>query len=135
MGDYEEALKYYREAAAAHSTEPIVVTMNRAWRGKPVSEMAAKSAKELQARLDKVNTDEARAAMLTWRGVSATNRNDWSAAKQDFLKAYSLDPKSAFSLNNLGYVSEKDGDLETAQFYYDRAQTSRQCRRPRRAGN
>jgi tetratricopeptide (TPR) repeat protein len=122
VGDYEEALKYYREAAAAHSKEPIVVTMNKAWRGKPVSEMAAKSARELQARLDKVNNDEARAAMLTWRGVSATNRNDWNAARQDFLKAYSLDPKSAFSLNNLGYVSEKDGDLETAQFYYDRAQ-------------
>ncbi len=122
VGDYEEALKYYREAAAAHSKEPIVVTMNKAWRGKPVSEMAAKSARELQARLDKVNNDEARAAMLTWRGVSATNRNDWNAARQDFLQAYSLDPKSAFSLNNLGYVSEKDGDLETAQFYYDRAQ-------------
>ena len=123
VGDYEEALKYYREAAAAHSSEPIVVTiMNKAWRGKPVSEMAAKSARELQARLDKVNNDEARAAMLTWRGVSATNRNDWNAARQDFLQAYSLDPKSAFSLNNLGYVSEKDGDLETAQFYYDRAQ-------------
>jgi Flp pilus assembly protein TadD len=122
VGDYEEALKYYRQAAAAHSTEPIVVTMNKAWRGKPVSEMAAKSARELQARLDKVNNDEARAAMLTWRGVSATNRNDWNAARQDFLQAYSLDPKSAFSLNNLGYVSEKDGDLETAQFYYDRAQ-------------
>ena len=69
-----------------------------------------------------VDTDEARAAMLTWRAVSATNRNDWSDAKQDFLQAYSLDPKSAFSINNLGYVSEKDGDLETAQFYYDRAQ-------------
>src|SRR3984885_9326941 len=122
VGDYEEALKYYREAAAAHSKEPIVVTMNKAWRGKPVSEMAAKSARELQARLDKVNNDEARAAMLTWRGVSATNRNDWNAARQAFLQAYSLDPKSAFSLNNLGYVSEKDGDLETAQFYYMKAQ-------------
>jgi Flp pilus assembly protein TadD len=121
-GDYEQALKYYHAAADAHSNEPIVVTMNRAWRGKPVSEMAAKSAKELQERVGRTDTDEARAAMLTWRGVSATNRNDWSDAKQDFLKAYSLDPKSAFSINNLGNVSEKDGDLETAQFYYDRAQ-------------
>ena len=55
--------------------------------------------------------------MLTLRGVSATNQNDWSTAKQDFLQAYSLDSDSAFSLNNLGYVAEKDGDLETAQFY------------------
>ena len=122
MGDYQEAIKYYNQAASAHDTEPIVVTMNGKWRGKPVSEMAAKSARELQDRMDQVNTDAARAAMLTWRGVYATNRNDWSAARQDFLQAYSLDPKSAFSLNNLGYVSEKDGDLETAQFYYDQAQ-------------
>jgi Flp pilus assembly protein TadD len=121
-GDYEQALKYYRAAADAHSSEPIVVTMNRAVRGKPVSEMAAKSAKELQERVGRVDTDQARAAMLTWRAVSATNRNDWNDAKQDFLQAYSLDPKSAFSINNLGYVSEKEGDLETAQFYYDRAQ-------------
>ena len=56
------------------------------------------------------------------RGVSATNRNDWKAARQDFLKAYSLDPYSAFTLNNLGYVSERDGDLETAKFFYTKAQ-------------
>ncbi len=122
VGDYEGALKYYRASAAEHSDEPIVVTTNNKWRGKPVSEMAAKSAKDLQERMDKVDSDAARAAMLTWRGVYATNRNDWSAAKEDFLKAYALDPKSAFSLNNLGYVSEKEGDLETAQFYYNQAQ-------------
>jgi Flp pilus assembly protein TadD len=124
LGDYEEALKYYNAAANTHSSDPIIVTMNRSWRGKPVSEMAAKSAKQLQDRLQTQNSDEARAAMLTWRGVSATNRNDWAAAKQDFLKAYSLDPQSAFSLNNLGYVSERDGDLETAQFYYAKAQAA-----------
>ncbi len=122
VGDYEAALKYYHSAADAHSDEPIVVTMNNKWRGKPVSEMAARSAKELQERINKVDSDAARAAMLTWRGVYAANRNDWSTAKENFLKAYSLDPRSAFSLNNLGYVSEKDGDLETAQFYYSQAQ-------------
>jgi hypothetical protein len=37
------------------------------------------------------------------------------------LKAYSLNPNSAFSLNNLGYVSERDGDLETANFFYMKA--------------
>jgi len=72
------------------------------------------------------NTDnaEAQAALLTVRGVSATNRNDWQAARADFLKAYSLDPNSAFSLNNLGYVSERDGDLETAHFFYTKAQNA-----------
>ena len=66
-------------------------------------------------------TDQAQAALLAVRGVSATNRNNWPAAKQDFLRAYSLDPNSAFSINNIGYLAERDGDLETAQFFYARA--------------
>jgi len=59
--------------------------------------------------------------MLTFRGVSEANENDWTHAKQDFLQAYSLNPDTAFTLNNLGYVAEKDGDLETAEFYYSKA--------------
>jgi tetratricopeptide (TPR) repeat protein len=59
--------------------------------------------------------------MLELRGVTEVNRNDWDAARQDFLDAYKLDPQSAFTLNNLGYVAERDGDPETAQFFYARA--------------
>jgi tetratricopeptide (TPR) repeat protein len=121
LGDYDEALNYYNEASDAHSSERIVVTLDRSWKGKPVSKMAAESARKLRTRMEKLDTPEKRAAMLAMRGVSATNRNDWSAARQDFLRAYSLNPGSAFSLNNRGYVAEKDGDIETAQFYYDKA--------------
>jgi Flp pilus assembly protein TadD len=121
-GNYEDALKYFDEAAELHSSEPVVVTLDRSWRGKPVSEMAAESARRLKGRLKNADSAEAQAALLNVRGVSATNRNDWQAARRDFLKAYSLDPNSAFSLNNLGYVSERDGDLETAQFFYMKAQ-------------
>jgi Flp pilus assembly protein TadD len=120
-GDYDEALKYYMAAADSHSSEPVTVTLNRAWRGKPVSEMAADSAKKLQERLRNESTAQAKAALLAVRGVSATNHNDWPAARQDFLQAYSLDPNSAFSLNNIGFLAEMDGDLETAQFFYERA--------------
>jgi Flp pilus assembly protein TadD len=120
-GDYEQALTYYMTAADSHSLEPVIVTLNHSWRGKPVSEMAADSAKKLKERMQNAATDQAQAALLTARGVSATNRNDWPAAKQDFLRAYSLDPNSAFSINNIGYLAEKDGDLETAQFFYARA--------------
>jgi tetratricopeptide (TPR) repeat protein len=120
IGDYDSALKYYREAAESHSHELIVVTLNHSWRGKPVSDVAAQSYKRLKERGDKAG-DAERAALFTWHGVSATNRNDWATARQDFLKAYSLDPASGFSLNNLGYVAEKDGDLETAEFFYEKA--------------
>jgi Flp pilus assembly protein TadD len=122
VGDYEGALKYFDQAADLRSSEPVVVTLDRAWRGKSVSEMAAESARKLQARLKNTDNPEAQAALLAVRGVSATNRNDWQAARSDFLKAYSLDPNSAFTLNNLGYVSERDGDIETANFFYRKAQ-------------
>ena len=120
-GDYDQALTYYMAAADSHSSEPVIVTLNRAWRGKPVSKMAADSAKKLRERMQKAATAQAQAALLAVRGVSATNRNDWLAARHDFLQSYSLDPSSAFSLNNVGYVSEMDGDLETAQFFYAKA--------------
>jgi Flp pilus assembly protein TadD len=121
-GNYDDALKYFDEAAELRSSEPVVVTLDRSWRGKPISEMAAESARRLKAQLKNADSAEAQAALLNVRGVSATNRNDWQSARRDFLKAYSLDPNSAFSLNNLGYVSERDGDLETAQFFYMKAQ-------------
>jgi Flp pilus assembly protein TadD len=122
VGDYEGALRYFDQAAQLHSSEPVVVTSDRAWRGKSVSQMAAESARKLEQRLKSTDSAQAQAALLNVRGVSATNRNDWEAARRDFLKAYSLDPNSAFSLNNLGYVSERDGDIETANFFYMKAQ-------------
>jgi Flp pilus assembly protein TadD len=120
-GDFDGALKYYDAAAGSHSSEPIVVTLKHSSRGKPVAEAAAESARQLRKHLQNVSSAEERATLLTFRGVSEVNRNDWGQAKQDFLQAYSLNPNSAFSLNNLGYVAEKDGDLETAQFYYAKA--------------
>jgi len=127
-GDYDEAMKYYRAAADANSNEPVIVTLDRAWRGKPVSEMAANSAKKLSQRMQNAATAQAQAALLTVRGVSATNHNDWPTAREDFMKAYSLNPNSAFSLNNIGYLAERDGDLETAEFFYERARQAQDAR-------
>jgi len=125
IGDYDSALKYYRAAAASKSYEPVVVTLDRSWRGKQVSEMAAASAKRLDELMRKTGNAEVESAMFTIRGVSAANQNDGLAARQDFLHAYSLDPMSAFALNNRGYVAEMDGDLETAQVFYDKARKAR----------
>ncbi|MES2220895.1 MAG: tetratricopeptide repeat protein [Acidobacteriota bacterium] len=123
-GNLSGALQQYDAAAAARSTEPVVVTLNRNTRGKPISQVAAASARDLRKRIHNQGDTELQARMLTLHGVYAANQNDWAAAKKDFLQAYSLDPQSAFSLNNLGYVSEKNGDLETAQFYYSKARSA-----------
>jgi len=124
IGDYQDALSYYYAAANARSKEPVVVTVATAWRGKPISEMAANNLKRLQARMKTLNSNEAQAALLAARGVNALNQNDWSTARKDFLEAYKLNPYSAFSLNNAGYVAERDGDTETAQFFYQRARNA-----------
>ena len=120
-GEAEEALRYYGEAAAASSDATAVVTVDRVWRGKPVSEMAQQNAKALRDHLARAKDVAEQVAELNLRGVSAVNRNDLRSANDDFRKAYALDPNDAFTLNNVGYVSEMEGDRETAQFFYDRA--------------
>jgi tetratricopeptide (TPR) repeat protein len=130
VGDFWNALKYYRAAADLHSSEPVVIAVDRAWRGKPVSDMAAASAKRLEKRLQTINPGYERALMLSRRGVFAENQNDWNAARDYFLRAYSADPSDAFSLNNRAYVAERDGDLETAKFYYEKARRAQDASAP-----
>jgi Flp pilus assembly protein TadD len=121
-GESQVALKYYDSAAALNSDAAAVVTLNRSWRGKPVSEMAAQNARNLRTRLQTQMTLETRLAELNTRGVAAINRNELTAAQQDFREAYSLDPNNAFATNNIGYLAEIEGDRESAQFFYDKAQ-------------
>src|SRR6202167_2617185 len=123
-GESQAALKFYDEAAALHSDASAVVTLDHSWRGKPVSEMAAQNARKLRTRLEAEEKNPGvRVAELNISGVSAINRNDLSGAEQAFRKAYAADPNNAFAVNNIGYVAEIEGDRETAQFFYDRAQT------------
>jgi len=125
LGEFDNALRAYDAVALTNSTEAVVMAADPKWRGKPVSVMAAESAKRLQQRIAKMGSADAQAAMLSERGVAAVNENDWTKAKQDFLHAYSIDPSSAFSLNNRGYVAEMEGDLESAQYFYDKALKAR----------
>jgi Flp pilus assembly protein TadD len=120
-GESQAALQYYDEAAALPSEAAAVVTLNRAWRGKPVAQMAAQNAANLRVRMQAEQSPDVKVAELNIRGVSALNRNDFATADQDFRKAYALDPNNAFAVNNIGYLSEIEGDRETAQFFYERA--------------
>lgn len=122
VADLDDAMRYYQEAAATRSKEPAMITLDGSWRGRSVSSIAQESAHRLQRKMQSIDPNEAKAVMYTLRGVHAENANNWTEARQDFLQAYALDPSSAFSLNNRGYVAEREGDLETAQFFYQRAQ-------------
>jgi Flp pilus assembly protein TadD len=124
-GETQDALRLYEKAASSHSDATAIVTLSQKWRGKLVTEMAAQNAKLLRASMASENTLAARVGLLNLRGVSALNRNDIQTAIRDFRQAYNLDPTNAFVLNNIGYVSELQGDRETAQFYYDEARRAR----------
>jgi Flp pilus assembly protein TadD len=123
-GEEEQALKYYDEASGAESGAAAVVTTNPAWRGRPVNQMAQQNAKGLRDYLIREKDLPEQVAELNLRGVSAVNRNDLRTADADFRKAYALDPNNAFTLNNIGYVAELEGDRETAEFYYGHARQS-----------
>ena len=121
-GELEAAISYYSAAAALNSTEPIIVTVKSDWRGKPISQIAAENAKKVRKVLQTAESEESKVARLNLQGVSALNRNDRKSARQYFQQAYKLAPDDAFTLNNIGYVAELDGDRETADFYYGKAQ-------------
>jgi Flp pilus assembly protein TadD len=125
-GELEDAYKYYSQAANQHSDTPIVVTINKNWRGKGISQIAEGNANKVRNLMDHEQSVTAQVARLNTRGVAAINRNDYKLARQYFEKAYELDKHNAFALNNMGYLSEMDGDRETADYYYDKARAADQ---------
>ena len=55
---------------------------------------------------------------LNREGVAELKHGHQKKAKQLFYRAYLLDPDDPFTLNNLGYVAELDGDADRALRYY-----------------
>ena len=120
-GELEEAIKLYNRAAQTGSNDPVVVTLNKDWRGKPISEIAARNAEKARKELENAEDIRSKVARLNLRGVSAMNRNERKKAREYFQQAYKLDPSNSFTINNMGYLAELDGDKETAQYFYSRA--------------
>lgn len=123
-GELEQAFSYYSQAANLGSREPVVVTVNKDWRGKPISEIAGENANNVRKAMRKDEDASTKVARLNLRGVSAVNRNDRRLARQYFEQAYKLDQNNAFTLNNMGYLAELDNDRETADYFYARARES-----------
>jgi Flp pilus assembly protein TadD len=130
QGDLDSALRFYNDASITHSSEPIVVSLDPKWRGKPISDVAFKNEQAVRARLESQQSNVDKAARLQVQGVSALNHNQDDKAYQNFREAYKLDPNSAFSLNNMGYVSDAFGDKETANEFYSAAQRGEEASAP-----
>src|ERR1700732_5349281 len=55
---------------------------------------------------------------LNREGVEAIRKHNYERAESLFYKAYLFDPDDPFTLNNLGYISELQGQVERAQRFY-----------------
>jgi Flp pilus assembly protein TadD len=55
---------------------------------------------------------------LNQQGVKAVQDHNFEEAKRLFYKAYLLDPNDPFTLNNLGYIAELEGQVDRAQRFY-----------------
>lgn len=59
---------------------------------------------------------------LNQEGVKQVQKHNYKKAKAIFYKAYLIDPNDPFTLNNLGYIAELEGQADRAQRYYSLAQ-------------
>jgi Flp pilus assembly protein TadD len=55
---------------------------------------------------------------LNREGVEAVQKHKFSKAEELFYKAYLYDPEDSFTLNNLGYIAELQGQLDRAERFY-----------------
>ena len=124
LGNLDSAFRYYSQAADTHSSETVVVAVDPRWRGKPISEVAANNVRALRTQIDTEQSDAAKVARFNLQGVAALNHNEPEQARKFFEQAYQIDPRNAFALNNMGYVSEMNGDQETADQFYAAAQAA-----------
>src|SRR3954465_4665197 len=83
--------------------------------------VASASAGDLRITLPK-RTKPTPVQNLNREGVKAVSDHNYEKAKRLFYKAYLLDPDDPFTLNNLGYIAELEGDVERAALYYDLSQ-------------
>ena len=123
-GDLRGALEQYEAAARTNSEARVIVTTDSDARGRLVTEIADRNAKRIERRLPEAETAESQSARLTFLGVAAINHNHPQTARNNFVEALKLDSSNAFALNNMGFLAEMEGDQETADSYYARAQTA-----------
>ncbi len=55
---------------------------------------------------------------LNREGVEAVRKHNLKKAEELFYKAYLFDPADSFTLNNLGYISELQGQIDRAERFY-----------------
>jgi len=81
---------------------------------------SAASAQQIRIPLPK-KSHPTKVQELNQKGVKAVRDNHINEAKKLFYEAYLIDPNDPFTLNNLGYIAELEGDIDRASRFYDLA--------------
>src|ERR1043166_9582084 len=107
-GSRERAERYYDQAKANTSEAIIDRSTSQDAQGKTVANVAGHTA-EGPMKVNKLNSE----------ALGLLNRDRAPEADVVLQAALKLDPKNPFTLNNMGFAKEKEGELESAIRYYD----------------
>src|SRR3954468_10467375 len=109
-GEVDRATRYYDLASANASDAIIDKSVSKKVVGKPVSEVAG-------------HTDGGplQVNRLNVQAIGLLERDRVYEADNVLNRALALDPTNPFTLNNLGYTKEKEGELEQAVQFYEKA--------------
>ena len=107
-GSLERAQRYYDQAKANTSEAVIDRSTNQEVQGKTVASVAGHTA-EGPMKVNELNSE----------ALGLLNRDRAPEADVVLQAALKIDPKNPFTLNNMGFAKEKEGELESAIRYYD----------------
>jgi Flp pilus assembly protein TadD len=109
-GQADRAERYYSLAQAQGSDAIVYKSTERAAVGKPVNEIAGNAA-DNKMQVNRINVS----------AIGLLQKDQAPQADLALQKALKLDPNNPFTLNNLGYAREKEGELEQAYQFYTQA--------------
>jgi Flp pilus assembly protein TadD len=109
-GSLDRAQRYYDQARANTSEAVIDKSTSEEVQGKTVASVAGHTA-EGPMKINELNSE----------ALGLLNRDRAPEADIVLQRALKLDANNPFTLNNLGFAKEKEGELETAIKFYDRS--------------
>lgn len=107
-GSRERAERYYDQAKANTSEAIVDRSTSQDAQGRTVASIAGHTA-EGPMKVNQLNSE----------ALGLLNRDRAPEADVVLQAALKLDPKNPFTLNNMGFAKEKEGELESAIRYYD----------------
>ena len=107
-GSLERAQRYYDQAKANTSEAVIDRSTAEEAQGKTVASVAGHTS-EGPMKVNELNSE----------ALGLLNRDRAPEADVVLQAALKIDPKNPFTLNNMGFAKEKEGELESAIRYYD----------------